>query len=186
VLKVFNSRGEMIYSDSGYLLSLKNGTAASSNFLNPQPKFSIKSENNNVTIEVFSFLKINKLAHPLRFSIIPLRIFNIILGRFTPLARLFGKMVKKVMIQKIKLINLSLIRYIQISQDSIIIKDTLLNQKFYSIRDIDLGGSNISLHTPSANYFIASDLVKNALDFTENIKELNTGGETHIHKEFRF
>jgi hypothetical protein len=185
-LKIFRPNGEMICSDSGYLMSLKSGKALSSNFFNPKAKFSIKADNGTFAIEISSSFKVNRLTHPLRFTILPFRVFNIIFGRFTSLSGLFGKIIKKIMIQKVKTLSLFLARVIFISQDKITISDALLNKKFYNIVDIDFGGSNIFIHTPSSNYFIPADLTKNAFDFSENIKELNNKGQTCIQREFKF
>lgn len=184
--KIFDSAGSLVSNQSGYFLRFDNRAVASSNYYNASPQLSMRRSGAEIELTVTVRFKKDRQSHPLKFSIVPFRLFIAIAGRCPVIACWFGRLVKKIMIQRLRLVDISLQRQIRLSGESVSLTDAIINNTSQTISGIQVQGSNISGFTPSSRYTIDTDFIAEEKDFGKHAQELNTSKRTEIKQDLKF
>ncbi|RJQ32460.1 hypothetical protein C4572_00975 [Candidatus Parcubacteria bacterium] len=171
IIKIFsNANGEMIYSDTGYLIKTNKGIYHSQG--------SRKSNNTfqkNVATKKFSIQNnfvLLKNKHPLKKSLIFFRLFNYTFGKNNKIMSAFNKALKKRMILREKTAKIKLIRKIEIQAKSVKIEDEIINNSNLIIIEKKRTSVFSSRHVPSSRIFRSNDFFSPEISGAEKILEI--------------
>lgn len=181
VIKLFNSDGRLLYSDSSYFIKFANNKLASSQTLTPNLDYYIdNSEEDEVEIKFESpFIWVNT-SLPLTKILIPFRIFNYTFGYFHFIMDYFNNHIKKKFISKPKPAPLTIKRNISIKNNVLTIEDAISKKIDLKVASIELPASKTNLHVPSSRYALSYDIKEFTGIDPVCVDEINTVKVTYV------
>lgn len=192
VFKLFSQKGsepKLVIDDCGYFAELSNGQIASSQFF-PDPSLartSVKKTKNRAVITIETPFTYVNYSLPLKWAMVPFRVFNHTVGPSDSIMDLFNKWVKHRFITKNARAPFLLNREIILEDSRVTICDRVTKTTSEPCKRIAIvSGGATTNHVPSSRYFLQQDLMDNSFPCLEATEKLNRNGRFRFSIEVVF
>ncbi len=175
VLKVYDKKKkELVYSECGYIGTLRNGKKISSQMLNYTDEVIVND--NKVKFETNFFHVPLRVMTPLKFFLF--RMFNLTVGRSYKINNFIrNRFIVKGFIMPKKPIDLKIAREFTFLDDSISIEDTFINNGL-KLKEMKKVEKFTTVFMASSKYYQEQDLVESKVFGKDLSKEINKKSET--------
>lgn len=155
VLKVFDrDRRELVYSDCGYIGTLKGGGHCSTQYLDHERIVRVAEQEVDIAGGMAAFSR--PVLSPVRF--VAFRLFTLSLGRLAGMARWLKRYLVRVLIYRRRNLDIQFHRRIRFRDESVTVEDTLGGPGAGRLSGCAWSPLFTTIHMGSSRYFIESEL----------------------------